>query len=151
MKIKIIALGSISSSDDALALKAVEKLRSLNLPSKVELIEADRNPYRIVSEVEECDKLIVIDAIRIGAPPGTIHRIKLDSIEPSRSITLHRMDTATILKLALTLASKKPRDIIIIGLEPYTVDPGWGLSSRIEEEIDRLVEEVLKEISRENT
>ncbi|MBS7641561.1 hydrogenase maturation protease [Candidatus Bathyarchaeota archaeon] len=151
MKVKIIALGSISSSDDALALKALEKLRSLNLPSEVELIEADRNPCKLVSEVEGCDKLVVIDAIRIGAPPGTIHRIKPDSIKPSRSITLHRMDTATIVKLALTLASEKPKDIVIIGLEPYTVDPGLRLSSKIEEEIDKLVEEVLKEISKENT
>jgi phosphoribosylcarboxyaminoimidazole (NCAIR) mutase len=52
LKVKIIALGSIASSDDALALKAMDKLRSINLPSEVELIEADRNPYRLLSEVE---------------------------------------------------------------------------------------------------
>jgi hydrogenase maturation protease len=148
LKVKIIALGSIASSDDALALKAMDKLRSINLPSEVELIEADRNPYRLLSEVEECDKLIVIDAIRAGAPPGTIHKLGVDSIEPARSITLHRMDTATLIKLALTLASEKPRDIVIIGLEPYTVDPGEKLSPRIEGEIDKLVEEVLREINR---
>lgn len=148
---KIIALGSISASDDALALKVAEKLKSISLPSEVEVIEADRDPSKLVSEVDGCDKLIVVDTIRIGAQPGTIHRIEIDSLKPSRSITIHNIDTATMIKLALTLASEKPREIAIIGLEPYSISLGEKLTPEIEEKIDKLIEEILKEISMRNT
>ncbi|MCX8161581.1 MAG: hydrogenase maturation protease [Candidatus Bathyarchaeota archaeon] len=149
--VKIVALGSTASSDDALALEALKRLKSLKLPEEVKLVEADRNPSKLISEVESCDKLIVIDAVRIGSKPGTLHRIRLESIKPSRSITLHNIDTATLLKLALTLASEKPRKVVIIGLEPYRVDPGEKLTPEVEEGIEKLVEEVLKEVSMRNT
>lgn len=148
-KIKVVALGNRTASDDGLAFKAIEELKKLNLPAEVELIEAERNPLKILEALEGCSKLIILDAVATGkAEPGTLHRITAENLKPEKPIGTHGIDGATALLIALTLSQRKPEKTVILGLEPQNLKPGQKLTPKIEEKIPSLVKETLKEILR---
>ena len=148
-RVKVVALGNSTASDDGLALRALERLRARGLPPGVELVSAERDPLRLVEEVEGCEKLVVLDAIYTGAsPPGTLHKFRFEGEVQERPLTLHRLDGLTALGLALALAKRTPKEVVIIGLEPKDLGPGLSLSPEVERRLDALVKEVLAEIGR---
>jgi len=97
--------------------------------------------------ISEADYLIVIDAIKDGATPGTLHRLEGDEI-PRRILaknSLHEIDLLEALALCQAL-EKVPR-VTIIGIEPYDIKTlSLKLSPIVENRLEDLLERVIHEL-----
>src|SRR5512144_2472155 len=100
---RIIGVGS-PFGDDAAGLEVVRRLAA-RPPQNVDLVEADRPGADIVHLVEEADDVLIVDAVRSGAPPGTLHELSLDEVA-ARGVRLassHALGVAEALALAREL------------------------------------------------
>jgi len=146
MDIRVIGIGQNLRGDDSAGLKAVEHWISqcpatARLPGiQVELTELPG--LELINLLMDVENAIIIDAVRSGAPPGTIHRLsenELHSFAPG-SNSAHGWGVAETLQLARQLfPDRLAHRIIIIGIEAGDIALGENLSSPVFASLDHAV------------
>lgn len=120
MKTLVIGLGNPLVTDDSVGLRVAAELRHrLAGRPDVEVEEDYWGGLRLMERMVGFERAIVIDAICTGAAPGTIHRLRLDSIPTQRSASAHDVNLPTALALgrAAGLALPQDDDILLVGIE----------------------------------
>jgi hydrogenase maturation protease len=94
--------------------------------------------------------VILIDAVRSGAPTGTIYRVDARA-EPLPLAwfrhSTHAFSVAEAIELARSLNRLPPR-LIVFAVEGKRFDSGAGLSPEVERAVDGLVRQGLEELDR---
>ncbi len=147
-KIVILGIGNILLSDEGVGVKVVKDLeKRLKSIENLELVDGGTGGFFLLSFIESAEKLLVIDTISGNSPPGTIYKFKNEEI-PSQTIekiSLHEISFSDILTLA-KLRGKFPKEIVIIGIEPESLEMGIELSEPVKANYEKLIEEVLKQL-----
>lgn len=101
--------------------------------------------------VEEADRLIVLDAVDAGGPPGAVYRFGPEGLEGAVDgpVSLHQWSALDTLR-TLALLGRLPRDTVIFGIQPESVDWGTELSATVRGRIPDIVSLVLKELEMNN-
>jgi hydrogenase maturation protease len=88
-----------------------------------------------------------VDAADMGLPPGSIRRFTPEQLAPSHEapLSLHQMGLSDVLDLARALGHTP--DVVIIGVQPASLEPHLGLSVALEAAKDRSVGMVLQELA----
>jgi hydrogenase maturation protease len=92
--------------------------------------------------------VVLIDAVRSGAPPGTVHRIDLKETRPGflKSYgSTHGLGIAEAVELARSL-NRLPETLILYGIEGENFEMGGGLTGAVDGALDRIVSDILGEI-----
>ena len=141
--IRIIGIGS-PFGDDAAGLEIARVLAGAP-PPNCEVIAADRPGAALVDLLEDADAAILIDAVRSGAPPGTIHEFQFDELDrcAAHFVSSHDLGIAAAIQLAQKLG-RAPSVGRVIGIE---IAPGGtarlcGLSLGTREAVRLAVERV---------
>ena len=71
----ILGVGNLLLSDEGVGVHVANKLMEMDLPAGVEVIEGGTDGFRLMNVVTEADRLIVVDAVKGGSPPGSIYRL----------------------------------------------------------------------------
>lgn len=146
--ILILGVGNILLKDEGVGVHVARRLQSMDLPPEVEVLDGGTEGLNLLDSIEGRKKVIVIDAMKTGQPPGTIYRFLDKDIEerPKSWLSLHDIDMTDLLKLADLLDVKKP-EIIVIGIEAKDMESAdLELSPEIEAKIPEVIKFVLKEI-----
>jgi hydrogenase maturation protease len=95
------------------------------------------------------DTVVFVDAVASDQPPGTVLRFTRDEIkavEPGIRISPHEPSINDALIL-LDFAGTGPRDVVLIGIVPETLDSGLTLSPRVAAAVPRAAEAVMSVVS----
>jgi hydrogenase maturation protease len=120
MKILILGLGNPLVTDDSVGLRVAEELKPLLAGrTDVEVSEDYWGGLRLMERMIGFDRAIVIDAIRTGAAPGTIHLLTPDGIPTQRSASAHDVNLTTALELGRRADAHLPENkhICLVGIE----------------------------------
>ena len=141
--IRIIGIGS-PFGDDAAGLE-IARILAASPPPNCEVIEADRPGAALVDLLEGAKAAILIDAVRSGAAPGTIHEFRFDELDhcAARFVSSHDLGVAAALQLAQKLG-RAPTVGMVIGIEiaPSSTAQLCGLSPHTREALPRAVARV---------
>lgn len=141
-RIAIIGLGS-PFGDDRAGWEVVQALTngqwSRNVTRNRIRVEClDRPGPRLLERFREADCVILIDAMRSGAPAGTVRQLGPDEIAAaSATHSSHGFGLAQTIALARALGSLPP-ELVLFGIEADSFG-GTGLSPRVEAAIPSLV------------
>jgi hydrogenase maturation protease len=147
MKTLVLGLGNPLVSDDSVGLRVAEVLK-VRLASRgdVEVSEDYWGGLRLMERLIGYRRAIVIDAVRSGAEPGTIHRLSPDSIPTQRSASAHDVNLPTALEFGRQAGLDLPpnRDIHLVGIEAADIlNFGECCTPAVAAAIPRAVETVL--------
>ena len=118
-RILVLGLGNILMQDEGVGVRVVERLRDgYTFSPNVELMDGGTLGIRLMNPILDTDRLIVVDAVRTGSSPGTIHRLSIGELrtKTKEKQSLHQVDfleTLQYVKLMGGLPST-----VIIGVEP---------------------------------
>lgn len=146
--ILVLGVGNLLLKDEGVGVHVARRLQGIDLPAEVEVIDGGTGGLDLLDTIEGREKVIVIDAVRAGQPPGTIYRFSGEDIEEKKKswLSLHDIDMTDLLKLADVLGVKRP-EITVLGIEAKDMESAdLELSPEIEAKIPRVIEFVLKEI-----
>ena len=124
----VLALGNLIRSDDAVGLFALRRLQvDSRVPPSVSLVEGGTKGLELVPYVSDTSRLLVLDAVEVGALAGTVLRITGDELQalPSGG-SVHDFALADILN-ALRLVGTEPQETVLIGVQPATTELGTSL------------------------
>lgn len=147
MKPLIVGLGNRWRGDDGVGPRVVEVIAALGR-NDVDVVELDGEASRLVSAWAGRRSVVLVDAVRAGAPPGTIHQL----IGPDRiptvigGATTHGGGVAAAVALGRALDSLPVR-LVIVGVEPAAIDHDDELSPAVAAALDEVVERVLEEVT----
>jgi hydrogenase maturation protease len=121
----VVGLGNPLVSDDGVGLKVVGRLRELLANhDEVDMETETRGGLLLMERMVGYERVILIDAVRSGAAPGTIHRLCVDGVPTQHSASAHDANLATALAVGRAAGYALPTetDVQIIGIEVKDVE-----------------------------
>lgn len=145
-KTVVIGIGNLLLRDEGVGVHAVRALRGRQLPPEVEVIDGGTATLELLPILQEAQRVVVIDALRGGAPPGTLYRVTPQDLMEGeeRPLSLHQVGFLEVLRMARQLGSDP--EVVIIGVEPKEIAWGTELTPELRRRLPRVVEAVLREL-----
>jgi hydrogenase maturation protease len=126
MRALVIGIGS-PLGDDAVGLVVAQRLASEPLPEGVTVVERDRPGLSLPDDLESTPAVVIVDALRSGAAPGSVLRIPPAALARERLTSSHTLRVAETLMLAVALDRRLPAlrivAIEIVAMEGETLSP----------------------------
>jgi hydrogenase maturation protease len=148
-KYVVLGLGNTLHSDDGVGPQAIERMRSeARVPEDVALIEGGTLGLELLTYIWDCSYLLVLDAVDVGQPPGTLVRMSSQELQtlPGKG-SVHQLGVADLL-VALRVLARRPPTVVLLGVQPATSDWGTELSPAVEAAMGSLVEAAVAELTR---
>jgi hydrogenase maturation protease len=143
----VLGIGS-PFGDDRLGWEAAERLRGGDGGCVARVESLDRPGAALIEVWRGARRVLLIDAVRSGAPPGTLHRIGIgDMVGIGDATSSHALGVAATVALARALGALPP-ELMLYGIE---ADPDWGgegLSPSVRAALPALIEEIAEATKR---
>jgi hydrogenase maturation protease len=146
-KIVILGVGNLLLSDEGIGVHVATELMKMSLPPEVSVVEGGTDGFRLLNIITEVERLIVIDAVKGDAAPGSIYRFDIDEVRNCPSgfkTSVHQIGILEVLDLS-ALIGKTPHTTVI-GIEPKSLEMGMELSPEIKAKVPRMIELVMDEL-----
>jgi hydrogenase maturation protease len=147
-KILVLGTGNELFKDEGVGVHVARLLQTqLSLASSgVEIVDSGTSP-EISHLLDNVEKLIIIDAVKGGCEPGAIYRFTPEQIVAEEEIktSIHQMGILENLSV-MRLTGCKPKETVIIGVEPKELELGLELSPLLQERMPKIIETVIGEI-----
>jgi hydrogenase maturation protease len=156
MRPLVIGVGNRWRGDDGIGPRTIDALAALGADGPdAELVALDGEPGRLVAAWHNRWRVVVVDAIVAGDPPGTIHCIAahpgagLDQIDGRpTAASSHGNGIAAAIALGRAL-DRLPEQLVVVGVEPGQLDHGDSLSPAVAAAIDTVTELVTHVVNEE--
>jgi hydrogenase maturation protease len=148
-KIVILGVGNLLLSDEGVGVHVADELMKMDLPPGVSVVEGGTDGFRLLNVITEADRVIIIDAVKGGAEPGSIYRFDIDEVRncpPGFRTSVHQIGILEVIDLS-GLIGKTPRTAVI-GIEPKSLEMGMELTPEIKSKIPRIIELIFEELKK---
>ncbi len=140
----IIGCGNLLRGDDGVGPILIRRLWEIGLPEGVRVADGGTAGMDVAFQMRGAGRVIIVDACRTGAAPGTLYRVPGEQIEqlpPPEGINLHafRWDHALAFGRWL-LKEAYPRDITVFLIEGASFDYGAPLSPAVQTQMEALAQ-----------
>ncbi len=148
MRAVVLGIGNTILTDEAAGVRAVEMLeKTYAVPDNVVVIDGGTSGMEMIEDLSNLDFLIVIDVVKTGAAPGTVVKIAGDEIPVffRRKLSPHQIALPDVLA-SLELLDTMPKEIVVLGVEPISLELGMEMTSTVAEQIPVLVKMAAAEL-----
>ncbi len=148
METVVIGLGNVILSDEGVGVHALREIES-NLAGRPDIafIDGGTLGLELLSIAAGASRLLLLDAIDVGAPAGTLTRFDREQL--ARLMTgssAHELGVADLLA-ALKMLDAEPLEIVLLGVQPETTTLGTELTPAVAEALPGLVAAAVREIN----
>ena len=147
----MIGIGNRHAGDDAVGLVVAELLRARGLPAGIAVRTVEGDTVAMLAHWEGASASVLVDAVRSGAAPGTIHHAEAGDAQLPvllrRGSSTHMVGVAEAVELARVL-DRLPRRLVVYGIEGAQFRTGAGLSDAVEAAVPAVVARVLADAAR---
>ena len=143
--ILVLGVGNLLLKDEGIGIHFVQAFQERGLPPNVEAMEGGARGIDLLPLFEDRKLVVIVDCARMEEKPGTIRTFEAGEIieKKSRGFSVHGMSLASTLDLGQRLGTLP--EIVVVGIEPKTIDIGIELSETATQAIDE-VESIVREI-----
>jgi len=146
----ILGIGNLLMTDDGIGVHAVQRLAAeFSFSPEVEIIDGGTLGLDLLPLLEGLERLLIIDAMETGGPPGTIRRLTGEDIPVAFETRLspHQMGLKDLLAVSRLMGTAVP-DMVLLGVQPECIGLGMELSPAVAAQLDCLIERTLQELGR---
>jgi hydrogenase maturation protease len=144
-RITVMGIGNPLVKDEGVGIRVIETMMStLAFPDNVALVDAGTMGMGILNLFQDCDYLLVIDAVDgTGEPPGTVVRMTPEDMAPNTiKHSMHDMRLVDVLEAAMLMGTEPEVDCI--GVQILDMDGiAVGLTPAVEDAVPRAVKAAL--------
>ncbi len=141
----VLGLGNELFTDEGIGIAAARRFAELAIPD-VEVIDGGTLGIGLLPAVAGRDSVLVFDAVVAdGAEPGDV--VVLEAAEVRRGTRIlysaHQVGINEVL-IAAELAGAPAPNVAAVGLVPYSLDTGYGVTGMAEARIPDMIERALE-------
>jgi hydrogenase maturation protease len=143
----VIGLGTPDRSDDGAGPDVVRLLGSVpGFPADV--AEGPQDLTRLLDAWEGRPLVVLVDAVRSGAAPGTVRRwerAEATRLPSGTPVSSHGLSLPDVLRLAERLG-RLPPQLVLYGIEAETTGPGTARSAAVTAGVDAASRRIAAEV-----
>jgi len=143
----VLGLGNPLMGDDGLGLRALARLRQEWAVDGAELVDGGTWGMNLLPLIEDARRVLLLDAIDVGATPGTLVQLEQDQIPRlfARKLSPHEVDLREVLALA-ELRGTLPPSIVALGLQPGDVSMSIELTPAVAAGMEALLDAIIRRL-----
>ena len=143
----VLGVGNALLGDDGAGLRVLAELErdAAHWAGQVEFLDGGTQGLALLDRIAGRRVLLVLDAVALGAEPGTVHALRGWKHEGERASTAHESNVAELLQ-ASTLLGECPEQVTVIGIEPARIETGIGVSDAVAKAVGEAVEAARREL-----
>lgn len=145
MRTLVLGIGSPIRCDDAIGLRVLGELATMNLEG-VDLEEACASGLDLIEVMIDYDRVIIVDAIvESGHPPGTVMELGAEAFADSvHGSNPHEANIATTIELGRRLEPERfPKEVLFVAIEAKDVAT---ISEEMTPEMEAALPEAVKTV-----
>lgn len=149
MAVLVLGIGNLIMTDDGVGVRVVQRLMGeYRFPEGVTVLDGGTLGLDLLMHLEGVERLLMVDAVETGGPPGTVVRLSGEEIPMALQTKLspHQVGLQDLLAVA-ELQGNRPAEMVLWGVQPESVELGMELSPAVAAQFDQLVEKVLAELA----
>lgn len=146
-RVTVMGVGNDLLRDEGIGVHVIKAMEGQQLPDGVKIVNGWVAGIDLLQEIQNTERLIIIDAIDAGNRPGTVYRFRAGEVDVMinrHKTSLHQVDLFETLKLAKFLGGYP--ETVIIGIQPRDIVWGTELSPMLASLIPRILDVVRDEI-----
>lgn len=146
-KVVVLGVGNLIHTDDGLGIHAIQKLQAdPRVPKDTALIDGGTFGIELLAYLDDCSRLILIDAADVGKEPGTLVRATGEELSGfPGGASVHQLGVADLLA-TLPLVSDVPREIVLLGAQPASTDWGTELTAPVAAVLEKIVDAAVEQL-----
>lgn len=143
----VVGVGNLIHTDDGLGVHAIRRLQAdPRVPTGVELIDGGTFGIELLAYLENCSRLLLLDAVDVGQAAGTLVRMAgEDLFGLPGGASVHQLGIADLLA-TLPLVSNAPEEVVLLGAQPASTDWGCELTEAVAAALDALVDSAVEQL-----
>ncbi len=148
MSILVMGLGNLLMADDGLGSRVITELeKHYSASEQVELLDGGTLGLDLLPRLEGIDKLLIIDALQMGAEPGAVFRLEGEEVPRAfaNKLSVHQMGLQDLLAVA-ELQGHLPSELVVIGAQSAEIEMVMELSPQVKASFDQVISAVLAEL-----
>jgi len=135
----VLGLGNLLLGDDGVGLRLLNALEEEFDPSGgVEFLDGGTQGLALIGYLADREAVLVLDAMSLGRPPGTVHVLRgadLERFRAQRATTAHEGNALELFETARMLGYQWV-ELAAVGVEPRSIRTGIGLTAEVESAVD---------------
>jgi len=150
--ILVLGIGNLLWADEGFGVRCVEALHQrYTFPPGVQLLDGGTQGLYLVNEVCDSERVLVLDAVDFGDPPGTVRVVTNEEVPrfaPAKKVSMHQTGFQDVLAAA-EMMGRSPSEVVLIGVQPALLDDfGGGLTPLVAAELDTVVQAAVDQLAR---
>ena len=150
MKLLVLGIGNVIMNDDAAGALVVRELEEKygSASSELRIVEGGTLGLDLLPMLEWSDKMILLDAVDLGLPAGTVVKIEGKDIDDviENKLSPHQMGMKDLL-ITAAFAGCCPAEIVFYGIQIKSIEMEIKLSPEVEQGCVKLKKHVEEEIT----
>jgi hydrogenase maturation protease len=141
----VLGLGNELFTDEGIGIVASRRFGDLDIPD-VEVVDGGTLGIALLPTVAGRRSVLVFDAVvATGAESGEIIVLGADEVRRGSRVlySAHQLGINEVL-VAAELAGSRPPNVAAVGLVPYSLETGYGITPEAEDRIPAMIEQGLE-------
>ena len=152
-KTLVLGIGNNLLADEGIGIHVIEHLHAIaagpsnKLHDKFQLVDGGTLSFTLAGIIEDSARLIVIDATRLDAPPGTVRVFEGEDMDrflgTGKRSSVHEVSLLDLMAV-VALSGHLPPQRALIGIQPEKIDWSDRLSPSVELAIPVVCDHVME-------
>src|SRR5215471_7332374 len=133
LMVHVICFGNIWQGDDGFGIRVFKHLcEQRDWPAHAKLFEAGTAGLTALDYFEDCQKVVIVDALKSGGALGLVRRFTMDEVDsPDDEYSLHQLGVNYLLAAVKAgFAGRVAPEVVLIGAEIGQIRPFTNRLSR---------------------
>ena len=149
ISVLVLGIGNLVMGDDGVGVLVAQRLQQgYRFADNVEIMDGGTLGLDLLPKLENITNLIMIDAVETGKKAGTCVRLSGQElpIALQTKVSPHQMGLKDLLAVS-ELMGHSPKEMVLIGVQPGSIEMSIGLTPEVQAQFDTLISSVLAELA----
>lgn len=146
--VTVLGVGNILLQDEGFGVRVIEQMtRRFSFPSYVQVLDGGTLGMELMRFIDGSEKMILIDAVAGGKPPGTMYEFKNEQVKAyfKEKVSAHELGIQDVLAV-LDILDKSIGEMVVLGVQPESLDVSLELTPTVAAQVDAIIVKVLEHL-----
>jgi hydrogenase maturation protease len=150
----VLGIGNVLLRDEGVGVVVARRIEAARaggdpgVPAETRVVDGGTLGLDLLPMIGEADQVVIVDAVNLGRPPGTVSVLRDASVQAALSghVSPHQIGVGDLVAAA-RLMGTMPRRLTLIGIQPGEIAVGLELTEPVAAAIDEAIELVRRELA----
>ena len=150
----VLGIGNILLQDEGVGVVVADRIKAAAtaghkaIPAGTRVVDGGTLGLDLLPMIEEADQVVIVDAVNLGRPPGTVTVLHDGAVQAALSghVSPHQIGVGDLVAAARLMGIMPPR-LALIGIQPAVIAIGLELTEPVAAAVDVAVGLALRELA----